>query len=179
MNYTNKDLFEETSKKLEVLQKRQLASQQYFNKRENYNKMTTFIDTSLKSKIKSNKQNSEIDEKVISKLTNLLKNLAIAEDKNLLSVNSLLTKKINESAQTEGDEIELNLKKMQDLEKENENLNSPGMHFQPLAFSQSCINPDSKKSPDANVNRFYAYGVVARLALLAAAYELAAITEEL
>jgi len=120
MNYTNKDLFEETSKKLEVLQKRQLASQQYFNKRENYNKMTTFIDTSLKSKIKSNKQNSEIDEKVISKLTNLLKNLAIAEDKNLLSVNSLLTKKINESAQTEGDEIELNLKKMQDLEKENE-----------------------------------------------------------
>ena len=53
----------------------------------------------------------------------------------------------------------------------NENLNAPGMHFEPLAFVETCIAPDSSKSPDANPNRFYAYGVIARLALLAAARE--------
>ena len=53
-----------------------------------------------------------------------------------------------------------------------ENLNAPGMHFQPLAFETSCVMPDAAQSPDAPPNRFYAYGVVARLALLAAAIEL-------
>ena len=55
----------------------------------------------------------------------------------------------------------------------NENLNAPGMHFQPLAFVEPCNAPDCSKSPDANPNRFYAYGVIARLALLAAAREYA------
>lgn len=55
----------------------------------------------------------------------------------------------------------------------NENLNAPGMHFEPLAFAEPCNIPDSSKSPDANPNRFYAYGVIARLALLAAAREYA------
>lgn len=54
-----------------------------------------------------------------------------------------------------------------------ENLNAPGMYFEPLAFAQSCNTPDSSKAPDANPNRFYAYGVIARLALLAAAREYA------
>lgn len=54
-----------------------------------------------------------------------------------------------------------------------ENLNAPGMHFEPLAFAQSCITPDKFGQPDAEPNRFYAYGVIARLALLAAARELA------
>lgn len=54
----------------------------------------------------------------------------------------------------------------------NENLNAPGMHFEPLAFAQSCITPDQSEQPDAEPNRFYAYGVIARLALLAAAREL-------
>lgn len=54
-----------------------------------------------------------------------------------------------------------------------ENLNAPGMHFEPLAFAESCNAPDDSKAPDANPNRFYAYGVIARLALLAAAREYA------
>jgi len=54
----------------------------------------------------------------------------------------------------------------------NENLNAPGMHFEPLAFAQSCITPDQTEKPDSEPNRFYAYGVIARLALLAAAREL-------
>jgi len=54
----------------------------------------------------------------------------------------------------------------------NENLNAPGMHFEPLAFVNSCITPDQSMPPDAEPNRFYAYGVIARLALLAAAREL-------
>ena len=53
-----------------------------------------------------------------------------------------------------------------------ENLNAPGMHFVPLAFERSCSLPDHSAAPDAPPNRFYAYGVVARLALLAAAIEL-------
>ena len=55
-----------------------------------------------------------------------------------------------------------------------ENLNAPGMHFKPLAFETGCSLPDCTQSPDAPPNRFYAYGVVARLALLAAARELEA-----
>ena len=53
-----------------------------------------------------------------------------------------------------------------------ENLNAPGMQFKPLAFDTGCTLPDSAQAPDAPPNRFYAYGVVARLALLAAAIEL-------
>lgn len=53
-----------------------------------------------------------------------------------------------------------------------ENLNAPGMHFVPLAFEKPCTLPDCAGAPDAPPNRFYAYGVVARLALLAAGLEL-------
>jgi glutamate--cysteine ligase len=53
-----------------------------------------------------------------------------------------------------------------------ENLNAPGMHFQPLAFETDCMLPDCALEPEAPPNRFYAYGVIARLALAAAALEL-------
>jgi glutamate--cysteine ligase len=53
-----------------------------------------------------------------------------------------------------------------------ENLNAPGMTFKPLDFETCCSLPDRALSPDAPPNRFYAYGVVARLALLAASLEL-------
>jgi glutamate--cysteine ligase len=54
-----------------------------------------------------------------------------------------------------------------------ENLNAPGMHFEPLAFTTGCNLPDyGCCDPDAPPNRFYAYGVVGRLACLAAAVEL-------
>jgi glutamate--cysteine ligase len=52
-----------------------------------------------------------------------------------------------------------------------ENLNAPGMQFEPLAFAGPCIYPDRGRMPGTSPNRFYAYGVVARLALLAAARE--------
>ncbi len=53
-----------------------------------------------------------------------------------------------------------------------ENLNAPGMHFEPLAFAETCITPKPELDPDAAPNRFYTYGVIARLALLAASREL-------
>jgi glutamate--cysteine ligase len=53
-----------------------------------------------------------------------------------------------------------------------ENLNAPGAHFVPLAFEQSCSVPDPHAACDAPPNRFYAYGVVARLALAAGGLEL-------
>ena len=53
-----------------------------------------------------------------------------------------------------------------------ENLNAPGMHFVPLAFETSCSTPEEDESPLSTPNRFYAYGVIARLALLAASLEL-------
>jgi len=53
-----------------------------------------------------------------------------------------------------------------------ENLNAPGAHFVPLPFAAPCNTPDPRGTPDCPPNRFYAYGVVARLALMAAALEL-------
>jgi glutamate--cysteine ligase len=53
-----------------------------------------------------------------------------------------------------------------------ENLNAPGMHFEPLPFDLSCTQPDFDANPDCPSNRFYTYGVIARLALLAASIEL-------
>lgn len=53
-----------------------------------------------------------------------------------------------------------------------ENLNAPGMQFVPLAFEACCSLPNPDCAPDDTPNRFYAYGVIARLALLAAALEI-------
>jgi len=55
-----------------------------------------------------------------------------------------------------------------------ENLNAPGMFFKPLAFEACCTMPNPECEPDDTPNRFYAYGVVARLALLAASLEIEA-----
>ncbi len=52
-----------------------------------------------------------------------------------------------------------------------ENLNSPGMEFRPLAFETDCHSPDCTGGPGDPPNRFYTYGVVGRLAMLAAALE--------
>ncbi len=53
-----------------------------------------------------------------------------------------------------------------------ENLNTPGMHFVPLSFEPTCLLPDHETSQKCAPNRFYAYSVIARLALLTAALEL-------
>jgi glutamate--cysteine ligase len=53
-----------------------------------------------------------------------------------------------------------------------ENLNAPGMRFEPLAFDSCCAFPNPNCEPDDSPNRFYAYGVVGRLAMLAAALEI-------
>jgi len=57
-----------------------------------------------------------------------------------------------------------------------ENLNAPGMRFEPLAFAEACNCPDPEAGAEARINRFYVYGVIGRLAALAAAREMAAIT---
>jgi len=56
-----------------------------------------------------------------------------------------------------------------------ENLNAPGAHFQPLPFAEDCIKAKLGEGEGCPPNRFYTYGVVARLALLAAARERAAV----
>ena len=53
-----------------------------------------------------------------------------------------------------------------------QNLNAPGMHFVPLAFEHAALPDVNAKPGAAPPNRFYMYGVVARLALLAASIEL-------
>lgn len=53
-----------------------------------------------------------------------------------------------------------------------ENLNAPGMHFEPLAFVKACHEPAVNSSPGECQNRFYVYGVIARLSMLAAAREM-------
>jgi glutamate--cysteine ligase len=58
-----------------------------------------------------------------------------------------------------------------------ENLNAPGMHFEPLAFAGCGAYPERYGQLHSEANRFYAYGVIARLALLAAAHELREVEE--
>jgi glutamate--cysteine ligase len=53
-----------------------------------------------------------------------------------------------------------------------QNLNAPGMHFVPLAFEHTALPDVHAKPGAAPPNRFYMYGVVARLASLAASVEL-------
>ncbi|MCG8378443.1 MAG: glutamate--cysteine ligase [Proteobacteria bacterium] len=53
-----------------------------------------------------------------------------------------------------------------------QNLNAPGMRFEPLAFDDCCNSPDPNQELDSHQNRFYIYGVIARLALIAASREL-------
>ncbi|MDI9332903.1 MAG: glutamate--cysteine ligase [Cytophagales bacterium] len=56
-----------------------------------------------------------------------------------------------------------------------ENLNAPGSSFVPLAFANATNTPElGEKVGCSAPNRFYMYGVIARLAMLAASYELEA-----
>jgi glutamate--cysteine ligase len=56
-----------------------------------------------------------------------------------------------------------------------ENLNAPGASYVPLAFAESPHLPRPGEKPGASApNRFYMYGVIGRLAMLAASYELEA-----
>ena len=56
-----------------------------------------------------------------------------------------------------------------------ENLNAPGAGFVPLAFEQSAHTPQPGAKAGASApNRFYMYGVIGRLAMLSASYELEA-----
>jgi glutamate--cysteine ligase len=56
-----------------------------------------------------------------------------------------------------------------------QNLNLPGASFVPLAFSESAHLPQPGAKPGASApNRFYMYGVIGRLAMVAASYELEA-----
>ncbi|MGA0572243.1 glutamate--cysteine ligase [Variovorax sp. VNK109] len=56
-----------------------------------------------------------------------------------------------------------------------ENLNAPGASFVPLAFAESAHLPQPGVKPGASApNRFYMYGVIGRLAMLGASYELEA-----
>ncbi|HMS05482.1 MAG TPA: glutamate--cysteine ligase [Burkholderiaceae bacterium] len=60
-----------------------------------------------------------------------------------------------------------------------ENLNAPGASFVPLAFADSAHLPQPGAKPGASApNRFYMYGVIGRLAMLAASYELEATDPE-
>jgi glutamate--cysteine ligase len=60
-----------------------------------------------------------------------------------------------------------------------ESLNTPGSSFVPLAFAESTQLPQPGVKPGASApNRFYMYGVIGRLAMLAASYELEATDPE-
>lgn len=52
-----------------------------------------------------------------------------------------------------------------------ENLNAPGMKFQPIAFAKPCHQPDLLHF-DTPQNRFYIYGLISQLSMLAAAREI-------
>jgi glutamate--cysteine ligase len=60
-----------------------------------------------------------------------------------------------------------------------ENLSAPGSSYVPLAFAQGSHLPRLGDKPGASApNRFYMYGVIGRLAMVAASYELEATDPE-
>ena len=62
--------------------------------------------------------------------------------------------------------------RLHDSKSNSENLNSPGMTFLPIPFKDACINPNDSETIYSDTNKFYIYGVIARLAILAASKEL-------
>ncbi len=60
-----------------------------------------------------------------------------------------------------------------------DNLNTPGMQFEPLPFLHACNIPEKQGQQKGKcANRFYVYGIIARLALLAAAREQAEVIKK-
>ena len=58
---------------------------------------------------------------------------------------------------------------------QDEDLSAPGSRYVPLAFAESTHLPQPGERPGASApNRFYMYGVIGRLAMLAGSYELEA-----
>ncbi|MDG2159392.1 MAG: glutamate--cysteine ligase [Gammaproteobacteria bacterium] len=62
--------------------------------------------------------------------------------------------------------------RLHDTKNNSENLNSPGMTFYPIPFKEACINPNNNETIHSDTNKCYIYGVIARLAILAASKEL-------
>ena len=58
------------------------------------------------------------------------------------------------------------------MKNNSENLNAPGMIFHPIPFKNPCLTPNSDEPIYSETNKFYIYGVIARLAILAAAKEI-------
>jgi glutamate--cysteine ligase len=60
-----------------------------------------------------------------------------------------------------------------------ESLSAPGARYVPLAFEQGTHLPQPGVKPGVSApNRFYMYGVVGRLAMLASSYEMEATDPE-
>ena len=62
--------------------------------------------------------------------------------------------------------------RLHNMKNNSENLNAPGMIFHPIPFENACLSPNSDEPIYSETNKFYIYGVIARLAILAAAKEI-------
>ena len=62
--------------------------------------------------------------------------------------------------------------RLHNLKNNSENLNAPGMIFHPIPFKNACLSPNPNEEISSETNKFYIYGVSARLAILAAAKEI-------
>jgi glutamate--cysteine ligase len=70
-----------------------------------------------------------------------------------------------------GDEVVGGFYRVHKERGNDENLNAPGMQFEPIAFPRPCHQSDDVL-PGIYQHLFYVYGVVARLSMLAAAREM-------
>ena len=62
--------------------------------------------------------------------------------------------------------------RLHNMKDNSENLNAPGMIFHPIPFENACLSPNPDEPIYSETNKFYIYGVIARLAILAAAKEI-------
>ena len=109
--------------KLKPIEKRQKEAEAYFRNREKLEKKVMEFDYSIKSKLFEKKTNFDFDENLISKTSAILKKILEINPQNLFQISYQSSEKsIEISTQTEDDEFQTFLNKVNKLEEENEKL---------------------------------------------------------
>jgi hypothetical protein len=117
----NAKLLEEAAKKLQKIERGQKQAEKYFKDRDNNENKLKLLEANLKKKVKLDKRISMgLEEKTVDKIQILLKNLANIDSQFLLRLDNKNIEKVNESVQTDQEEIQSLKDKFNNLEKENE-----------------------------------------------------------
>ncbi len=115
--------------KLKPIEKRQKDAEAYFRNREKYEKKFMQFDFSIKSKLFDKKTKEGIEEKMVSKTSALIKKLLELDPKVFSQLNQNLGEFTDHTTQTEEDEFQIIMTKVNNLEAENEKLKKKSQKY--------------------------------------------------